>query len=383
MISAVWIIWALSFVLMSIFGQTVALRQIVLLLPFFFGFSVVCTFFASRSLAVSASIREGGSKQRGARAELTVSNKSFLPVIALCCELELHNLLTGEKTRQKIALPVLPKEKKKVALALSSKHCGNLRVSFKKSYALDFFGLTRFNVKFSKNLDAVVTPNTFAMRVLLANDSFIPEDSDDYEPNKIGSDVSEVHSVRNYREGDSVRQIHWKLTGKLDELIVKDYGKPLKHDLLVFADFSYRGKNKNTLPACLDALAEVAVSLSQALIDCGKPHVLAWRQTESTLGHYSVQNAEDLTDVLPSLLSAQSLDDSSLAQQGQQLFESFKFSQVLWLCTDVPTCMFETDAKITLMCCVDKLDMADLPESDALISFTPKSYQRDVDCVII
>lgn len=378
----VWLVWLASLTLMSVFGQTAALRWLILLMPFCLLASAAATWLASKRLSLSVAVREGGSKKQGAKGELTVENCGFLPVVQLRCDLLLDNLLTGERTEQTVSLPVLPNHKRKLAVSIKSRHCGHLAISFKQVVAVDFFGITRYKVRFTADADTIIMPNTFSIRVLPSLNSLCPEDSDEYEPDRAGHDVSEVHEIRGYVPGDSVRQIHWKLTSKYDQLMVKQAGQPLKHSMLLFIDFP-SGNSHSASPDCLDALAEVAVSLSQALLDVGIAHIIAWQQADGGLGHYSVQNADDLTDVLPDMLSAQDINVFSSDGQGAALIENLNFSQMIWLSTTVPSFSLDTNAKMTVLCCVDKLPTQEQAQDETVILFTPRSYQQDVANLIL
>lgn len=379
--AAVWLIWLAAMLLMAVFGQTPALRWLLMLLPFCFIASALVTWLASRNLTLSVKVKEGGGKKQGARGELKVTNRSYLPVMQLRCTLLLRNMLTGEETEQFVSVPVLPKCQRKMTFRIKSQHCGQVAVTFKRVVAVDFFGLTRYPLKFEAEADTIIMPNTFPMRVLPMIDSFCPEESDEYEPDRAGYDVSEVHQIRGYVPGDSVRQIHWKLTGKFDYLMVKQAGQPLKHAVLLFLDFS-AGDRKKTSPACLDALAEVAVSLSQALLDVGIVHLIGWRQPNGELAHASVQNADDLTEALPEMLSAH--DFGALAEgQGNNLFANLRFSQMIWLCTSVPSLYFDTNAKMTVLCCTNTHQKENENGDEAVVFFTPASYQKDLANLIL
>lgn len=379
--AAVWLIWLAAMLLMAVFGQTPALRWLLMLLPFCFAASALVTWLASKKLTLSVKVKEGGGKKQGARGEIKVINRSYLPVMQLRCTLLLRNLLTGEKTEQSVSLPVLPNSKRKVSFRIKSQHCGQVAVTFKRVAAVDFFGVIRYPLKFEAEADTIIMPNTFLMRVLPMIDSFCPEESDEYEPDRAGYDVSEVHQIRGYVPGDSVRQIHWKLTGKFDHLMVRQAGQPLKHAMLLFLDFS-AGDGKKASPACLDALAEVAVSLSQALLDAGIAHLIGWRQPNGELAHASVRNADDLTGALPELLSAHDL--GALPEgQGRNLFENLHFSQMIWLCTAVPSLYFDINAKMTVLCCTDTRQKGNEYSDEAVVFFTPASYQKDMANLIL
>lgn len=378
---AVWLIWLAALLLMAVFGQTAPLRWLLMLTPVCFAASALGTWLAARKLTLSVKVREGGNKKQGARGELTVQNRSYLPILQLRCTLLLKNLLTGEETEQSVSTPVLPHSRGKKSFRIKSQHCGQIAVTFKRVVAVDYFGVTRYRVQFEGEADTIITPDTFLMRVLPTIDSFCPEESDEYEPDRAGYDISEVHQIRGYTPGDSVRQIHWKLTGKFDQLMVKQAGQPLKHALLLFLDFSAGHGAKKAAPECFDALAEVAVSLSQALLDAGIPHLVAWRQPNGALAHASVQNADDLTEALPDMLLAH--EPGALPEgQGENLFENLRFSQMIWLCTEVPSFYFDTNARMTVLCCTDK-PPKDAADSEAILFFSPESYEKDMANLVL
>lgn len=49
--------------------------------------------------------------------------------------------------------------------------------------------------------------------------------------NRKGSDASEMFDIRDYVPGDDIRTIHWKLSGKTDELIVRQASAPSHYNI--------------------------------------------------------------------------------------------------------------------------------------------------------
>lgn len=43
-----------------------------------------------------------------------------------------------------------------------------------------------------------------------------------YSGSRPGDDPGETYDIREYRSGDSIRQIHWKLSGKLDDIMIRE-----------------------------------------------------------------------------------------------------------------------------------------------------------------
>jgi len=54
--------------------------------------------------------------------------------------------------------------------------------------------------------------------------------------NRKGTDYSEIFDLRDYRSGDDVRAIHWKLSGKLDRLVVKEASDPTRYQVVLMPD---------------------------------------------------------------------------------------------------------------------------------------------------
>lgn len=62
------------------------------------------------------------------------------------------------------------------------------------------------------------------MQLSFSDRSSVELDSDEYSMRHPGDDPSETFALREYVPGDRVRSIHWKLTEKTGEVIVRQLG---------------------------------------------------------------------------------------------------------------------------------------------------------------
>ncbi|MBP1556685.1 MAG: DUF58 domain-containing protein, partial [Oscillospiraceae bacterium] len=182
--------------------------------------------------------------------------------------------------------------------------------------------------------------------------------------------------------GDSIRQIHWKLTGKYDQLMVRECAMPLKYSMVLFFDTSYP-EGKKPSPACLDALAETAVALSEGLLEAGIAHMMAWRQSDGSLERRPITDSDTLSDLLPELLAGQEHKTSMTEQRSADIFDKMSFSQLIWLCAGDAAPYFETEAQVTAICSVPSKKKNDSESSEAVIYISPKSYKQDLESIII
>lgn len=115
---------------------------------------------------------------------------------------------------------------------IRTEHCCVIRCSVKSAYAYDALGLIRLRVRPVNDTVICVLPYPQAPEVLPEYSLSLHET---YVP-KYGGGSAEVHDLRTYRPGDSMRDIHWKLSAKTDQLIVREPQKPVCSSILITID---------------------------------------------------------------------------------------------------------------------------------------------------
>ena len=103
---------------------------------------------------------------------------------------------------------------------------------------------------------------------------------------KPGGGYAEVHELRDYRPGDSLREVHWKLTAKVDHPIVREPQTPNQGPVVLTLDLPGD-------PGALDSCLDQTCWLAQWLLDHGIAHVVRWLE-ESGPQSCAVGQVEDL-----------------------------------------------------------------------------------------
>lgn len=103
-------------------------------------------------------------------------------------------------------------------------YCGVYEVVCEELYAYDFFGIFARRLESPKTVNIIVMPKEIEVEADIEALG-ISDDKDAYNDPLAGDDVSEIRELRDYREGDRLSQVHWKLSSKSEELIVKEYAK--------------------------------------------------------------------------------------------------------------------------------------------------------------
>lgn len=287
-------LWAGKGLLWLVFGLTAAVPLIVVLM----------TRLASKKVTAELHAEMLGLKHQKVGAGLKVTNRSFLPLDRVICRVRAVNGLTGEVFRPVIRTAVPARGTVDQELTLKSRTSGGLTMEIDELSALDLFGLFRFKVKAVSDVFTFIHPDYYPLEAEIVYGESLSLDSDMYSMARAGFDPSETFAIREYRPGDRIKQIHWKLSEKLGTPVVREYGLPIQNTILLVLE-SGVAEGGRPDPAAMDVLGEAAFSLSQSLADKGIVHSLAFYDHRThVLRLIEINDEGDLTANLPAFLSA-------------------------------------------------------------------------------
>ena len=155
--------------------------------------------------------------EMGDPLELWLLGSCGLPMSPFRAQLMLHRCLQGDTLRYREDLPGI------------TDHCGGITVSARRVRSFDYLGLFSLPVGRKETMTVLIRPRPVAVP--------LPEDlhrhlSTQWKP-KSGGGFSENHELRHYRPGDSLNQIHWKLSAKTGALILREPVEPLQGQVLL------------------------------------------------------------------------------------------------------------------------------------------------------
>lgn len=120
-------------------------------------------------------------------------------------------------------------------------------------------------------------------------------ESDHYDSFRPGDDASEIFRIREYRSGDSLKNIHWKLSAKKEEWMVRENSRQLSCAVILIWDLAREGKRRQQ--AGLDAFLSFAFSVSFALMEQGCPHYAVWySKKEDDILRVRIDDEESLSE---------------------------------------------------------------------------------------
>lgn len=215
---------------------------------------------------------------QGTQQELVLFYGSRLPTPPWQVRVLVECPLTGEKWRFKDAR-LLPTE-----------HCGTLECRIRRAWVCDYLGLISIPMKKGSPQRLAVLPKGVPTQLTGLENAATKA----WKP-KRGGGFAENHELRLYRPGDSVQQIHWKLSAKTGALILREPMLPVQRRLLVRLDLK---GSREELDRCLGRL----LWLGQRLLE-RELHFEVQALTGAGMEQWQVSDEKTLSDTVKALLS--------------------------------------------------------------------------------
>ena len=367
-----WLLCLLGFGSVWIFtgaGWGAALFAVTVLAPVV---SILPAALASRKLALSLELPDTAAKGEAASVRVRLKNPAVIPFPLVRAELTAINRLTGERMEASVRLSVPMKGEAEGVCTLSCARCGAVEVRLKSARARDWLRLVPLRIGCGEAKELLVAPDTFEMRLTLPLSVSSDMEAEQYSQERPGADYAEVFQVRDYAEGDSPKQIHWKLTARFDRLISRDPGLPLEKRALVFWERS-RGEGGET-PDQADAMAEVLVTVCRALLKQGVGCRVVWNDDDGVgLFDLELREESELYSMLPKLLSAAVTGGDDGVERFLQVNGPARGCRVLFIGSRVPARLPElgAGAVTSLLCCEGE-------GAGQTVRFTPEGYAREL-----
>lgn len=228
----------------------------------------------------------GESVRRGqaAEMELRVESRWSLPVARLRAELSWENRMTGERRRiRRVCFGAA----KGCAIQerLHTGHCGRVVCRARKVRVCDLLGL------FSLHLPAPAEAEMMVLPLELPSEPvahLLGEEKNLQMKPRPGGGPGEDYELRGYRPGDPLRSVHWKLSAKADDLVVRETLEPVQAAVVLTFDLF-------GMPELLDRTMDRLDAVSRALTERERPHYILWCDPTGGEAHQRlIRSVQDL-----------------------------------------------------------------------------------------
>ncbi len=167
---------------------------------------------------------------------INVVNDSYLPIPRVEIPVEIRDL-KGITCKRVVVTNLEPFCMRSIILNVTPKYCGSFVVFARKFKLFDFLNLTSTSKKQRNAYGLLVHPKIKGLDIEISKRKYANlDDIDEYSDIYAGNEKSQIFGVREYRENDSLRDVHWKLSAKSEDLVVKEYSKPLDNAIDIYVD---------------------------------------------------------------------------------------------------------------------------------------------------
>ena len=263
---------------------------------------------------------------RGGQSQLTLSvnNPSRFPASSAELTVKTESLFYGGGEPVVHSLQLRPGNHNFLTFPVSYDKYGIFTSSVTWLTVYDYLHLFRFSRPLSVEASVTIMPDTPPREKRM--ELLYEEGFDEFTDNdRRGSVSSNVTDIREYQPGDRLSRIHWKLTEKLDKLIVKENEATSSNEFTVLlelyqpnreaCDKAYleSGGNDDSMYHILDRAIEEAWSVSMELLNAGEAFRFVYYNAGSQdFTEQLIHSSDDLSDILTRAFYAGSYDTRDL-----------------------------------------------------------------------
>lgn len=207
-----------------------------------------------------------------------------------------ENTFTGQQEQERFSFTAGP-QRQVFQHQLTSYACGQVVCRLGRMWACDYLGLFSLPVGRPQTVSATFWPTVYGLELELHESAIPDSEGERYSQKKPGDDPTELFALRDYRQGDRLSRIHWKLSQKMGRPLVKELGLPLSDHLLFLLDLNGDGRQADLL---LDAFASLSSFLAEE--ECAH-RVAYWSEKAQSLLCQEIAQPDDLLPLWQKLLA--------------------------------------------------------------------------------
>lgn len=244
--------------------------------------------------------------------DIRIDNKGLLLVVLLELKFKCNNYYQGINKTIKFALPILKYGKQEYSFSIKSDHCGDMDIELDSVSCSDYFELYNTSKNINKKTKVYILPQIGSVEDIVINKKTIIDlDGEKFSEVKPGDDPSQVFDFREYHSGDKLHSIHWKLSARRGNYMVKEYSLPLNGNYCVIMDLSFKDKKEKW--DIIDVITETTLTIILRLQEEGINHYLVGMERYGDVCYKDIiQHDLPLTDTMFELYKSKYIPNGDL-----------------------------------------------------------------------
>lgn len=223
----------------------------------------------AKKLTLRLEVRSGG--REGSQVPLTIVVRPRGRILVSRCmevDLSIENLMFGSVRSRKLHLR-LGRGEQRYQIPIPAAQCGQVCLRCDGVRVLDVLDLFSVACAPVREVRTTIYPRQVRVQVLLSQATVGSPRADSMMQNRQGNDPSELFDIREYVPGDDIRSIHWKLSSKTEQLIVRQSSEPFSYHMALLPDLGRKQGERSVDQDELNGAVALGSAIAQGLLRQG------------------------------------------------------------------------------------------------------------------
>ena len=233
--------------------KSTAIMLLVFVMSVFYVISVISTVLRCREIRGHMHVPiEISEKGRENLVKISVINQGKRMIFRTKALIVVKDITRGKRKQYWKKLPVLHEGENEFVESIIFHEMGKYELQLKCLRIYDITGLMHVDIRIKDTGKLRVMPGMYEVSVVRteATKNFYGE-ADTYDEWFPGYDNNEIFQLREYQRGDRLQNVHWKLTAKHEELIIKEHSLPRSCPVVLLLDYQSWGFGEEDLKSFL------------------------------------------------------------------------------------------------------------------------------------
>lgn len=257
--------------------------------------------YERRTRTIQLDFSKSSDISRDPFLKFIVGRKWKIPVGRLQLAIEYENELYEKKNTVTLCMEPVNKKQAEYRVTTEKQECGKIQIKCSQGRVEDILGIWHMPIAVPEKVSYLVYPIIPEIQLSASENRRKRYEGEKYAPNQSGMDVTEVHDLREYHKGDSLNSIHWKLSSKVDKLIVREFGNPSSQQALILYDGAFYGYE--AAHNLVNGVLGMTAALGRAMLYSGRAHSICFSY-DNQLHMKQITNSNELMDCLTNLLES-------------------------------------------------------------------------------
>ena len=234
-----------------------------------------------------------------AAARFRLVNDGILPAAQMVIRYQVYECRTpSKKEKKKIRLQMKGRSEQYFDCRVPSDHSGVSVVRMKKIRLYDFLRIFSCHLPVPGRQEISVLPPLHQAELTVTPRSGREEMEEETDDTQKGDDPSVIYQIREYQPGDSMQRIHWKLSARTDQWMVKEFGRTKERTaVLLWLDL----RSEKETAELLDRFREAAACLMDTFLKREIGCEIVWKY-RGQVQRFTIVSEEDMYQALCALV---------------------------------------------------------------------------------